>query len=163
MSYLFKMLDPDGIDVLCTSAPRKKKQCRTATTAVDFVKGKFSEGHSDDCHMEGALEALLSSVRDGWDSDGNSIRRAFATDHKPSLRYRGVSIYILTDGAWERTPDGVCGADNPIQTMIKQMKDRGIGRTQVSLQFAKFGDNPVGAQRLKKLDDDIFKASRNED
>lgn len=165
MAYLFKMLDPDGIDVSCTSSPDKKERCTTATKAVNFVKKSFSEGNGDDCHIERALEAILSSVRKGWAPDRiSTIRAPFNIDSKTSSRDRGVSVYILTDGRWEPTSDdGVCGADKPIQVMINQMKNQGVGRTRVSLQFAKFGDHPVGAQRLEKLDDDISKTAGNED
>lgn len=162
MAYMFKMLSPNGIDVLCTSTPDKKERCSTATKAVNFVKRSFSEGNSDDCYIERSLEAILSSMAEGWASGPSSILGPF-TNYRASLRDRGVSIFILTDGLWEATPDGVCGADKPIQFMINQMKNQGVGRTRVSLQFAKFGDHPVGAQRLEKLDDDISKTAGNED
>lgn len=155
LSYLFKELDPDGIDVTSTTAPDKRSRCSTSTKVTGVVGTAFRDGREADCHIERALSVILKSVRENWPPTIRSARTSvIGTAFRPPP-LRPISIYIFTNGRWDNSEDGACGAVLPIKTMIDKMKERDVGRTDVSLQFVRFGSDDRGIARLRILDDEV--------
>jgi hypothetical protein len=162
LAYLLKSLDPNGIEVILTSALDKKKICQSSSDVAKVISNSFPEGRDADCPIERALETILEYVRENWPQRVRPILSPIINiSTRPTAR--PVSIYILTNGIWDHSSDGTCGAERPIQVMIDQMKGHAVGRTQVSLQFICLGSCTRGVQRLKHLDDEIPKVNGNKD
>ncbi|KAK6085916.1 hypothetical protein SCUP234_02823 [Seiridium cupressi] len=160
LAYLSKELDPDGIEVACTSNPRKIVRCRSSTQADDFVRENFRTGHESDCNIEMALETIVDPIKQ------KLMKRSSHWSHLAPFQkstLRPVSIYVLTDGHWDESAGGICGADKPIESLINAMRQGRVGRTQASLQFVRFGDDPRRMRRLDLLDDELGERSQNRD
>ncbi|KAK6065582.1 hypothetical protein SCUP515_11140 [Seiridium cupressi] len=160
LAYLSKELDPDGIEVACTSNPRKIVRCRSSTQADDFVRENFRTGHESDCNIEMALETIVDPIKQ------KLMKRSSHWSHLAPFQkstLRPVSIYVLTDGHWDESAGGICGADKPIESLISAMRQGRVGRTQASLQFVRFGDDPRRMRRLDLLDDELGERSQNRD
>jgi hypothetical protein len=61
-----------------------------------------------------------------------------------------LSVIVFTDGQWGAGSDGA-GMQNPIRTVIETIKDRKLKRTQVMVQFLRFGETPDGIRHLRHL------------
>ncbi|KAK3331440.1 hypothetical protein B0H66DRAFT_467908, partial [Apodospora peruviana] len=57
-----------------------------------------------------------------------------------------ISLVVFTDGIW-----GGTGVANPVRKLIELLRDRGIKRTQVMIQFIRFGQDENGARNLSCL------------
>lgn len=160
LSYLGKDIDRDGLEVVCTSDPGKKARIKSSTAAASFVQQAFKDGQGANCNIEKALEVVLDPVKTGLKQRTSIFGGTFSTRRNPMIR--PVSIYILTNGLWDHSPNDVCGADIPIRSLIHAMKQRDVGRTHVSLQFVRFGSDARGIKRLDILDDELPKRLGNE-
>ncbi|KAH7308564.1 kinase-like domain-containing protein [Stachybotrys elegans] len=151
LAYLVKNLDPDGADFICTSNPNKKEKVKTRKAAKDFIHRNFGEGQQIDCNMEVALVSILQ------DMPKPPRRRLIGPKPKP------LSVFVLTNGVWDDSRGGTSGAEAPIESCIKRMKEQGVARTHVAIQFLRFGSNPKGIQRLEYLDNDLPNKECNKD
>ncbi|KAK7949511.1 hypothetical protein PG988_016150 [Apiospora saccharicola] len=159
MSYLIKKLDRDGFEVVLTSAPTVPTLCKSATDVKDILDKSFLDGHSADCDMEYTLDKVLTDVRTKLqkpttEGSTSTLARRFSLWSKaPAVT--AVSIFVLTTGVWDGSPEGTCGVENPIEVLVKWMREHGVGRTEAAIQFVRFGTSERGIRRLKALDDDL--------
>ncbi|KAK0622341.1 hypothetical protein B0T14DRAFT_426565, partial [Immersiella caudata] len=61
-----------------------------------------------------------------------------------------LSVIVFTNGQWGTGSVGA-GMQHPIQTLIETVKERKLKRTQLMVQFLRFGDDPDGARHLRYL------------
>jgi hypothetical protein len=158
LAYLFKQLDPDGVEIANTSSPQKIKKFKKSDDVATFINQTYKDGWDAPCNMEKALEIILGTVREKFSKRTSRLQRPFPRQRT----VRPVSVYIVTDGRWDDSTQGLCGADKPVETLIKAMKVNGIGRTQISLQFIRYGNEDRGRRRLEILDNELAKRSQNE-
>jgi len=145
LMYLVKGCDPKSIKMRFASEPdkvhkgRKGIGLRTSTTALRKIIGRRFDARSlGTCNMEVKLNKIVNAV----------VRKG-----------RQVSIIVLTDGVWERAsqaPGG--GVEVTIQSLVRKMAKNSANRTDVSVQFVRFGDDEVGLARLTYLDDNLKKS-----
>jgi hypothetical protein len=64
-------------------------------------------------------------------------------------RLKKLILFVLTDGLWGAHSD----AKAPIESLVNMIARCGLPDNQIGIQFIKFGNDPVGAERLQKLDD----------
>ncbi|VUC31584.1 unnamed protein product [Clonostachys rosea] len=153
LGYLVKKLDPDRGEIRCTSDLTEIFKFKKATDARNFVSGRFVIGKGSTCNMEEALYRVVDNIR----------RPAHMVPRLPYITRFGndpkkTTLLVFTDGVWNSSrEDGVMGADAPIESLIKHMKQSDIGRPNISIQFLRFGSEPVGIRRLESLDDDLGK------
>ncbi|CAG9996137.1 unnamed protein product [Clonostachys byssicola] len=163
LAYLVKRLDPDGAEIMCTSDPMTRSKFKHATGHSKFVTKNFSRGRGGPCNMEFVLEQALDPIGEQLQSSASksNIRRTSLLSLPGILigRKKPVTVIVFTDGNWGSSTGG--GAENPIQGVISKMRDYGVSRSTVAIQFLRFGSNPVGERRLKFLDDDLAKKDRN--
>jgi hypothetical protein len=157
LSYLLKQLDPDGLEFCTTKTAHQKHVFKTSNDARAFVKTQFRP-HKFTLNMEQVLEDALANVY--------ASLPQLAPSRKGSLRNRlrkvkPFSILVLTDGVWDNSETGVCGADRPIEKCIKMMRENNVNKRDVALQFLRFGNNERGKERLRYLDDDLKKKPEN--
>ncbi|CAH0055526.1 unnamed protein product [Clonostachys solani] len=154
LGYLVKELDPDGGEIRCTSDNTKIAKFKRAKDARNFVSERFSDGKGGPCNMENALFGVVDSIR--GPASTVSSRLSFMT--RSTSVPKKITILVFTDGVWNSSSEhGLLGADGPIKSLIEHMKDSKIGRPNISIQFLRFGSDPVGIGRLKFLDDDLGK------
>lgn len=158
LSYLLKHLDPDGIEVVCTSSPGIIKRLKTATDIKNFINKEFRSGYDANCAIEVALDVVLETVRAKYleQPRGSRLSRVptFSTSRSPT-----ISIFVFTSGKWDHSETGTCGAENPIRGLMNEMILQRVPRTRVCFQFVRFGDSAVGKRRLQFLDDELGKIS----
>ncbi|KAM0810133.1 putative Protein kinase domain-containing protein [Seiridium cardinale] len=161
-SYLFKTLDPNGIDVVMASAPHIKITKKTSTDIKNFVGTEFAAGKFADCFIEMALDVTLDPIKEIWSHNrrNSMILDTFRSPYASSMK--SVSIFVFTNGVWDHGKYETSGASTAIQSLIAVMKEHRINRTNASIQFVRFGDSEVGIRRLGILDDELLDADGNE-
>jgi len=150
LAYLVKTMDPDGIELHFANSPEHKgrdKDRKRLTRKFDKVK-PYGE-----CQMGIALSNILPLYYQNPHRNPTSKRSSLSlrAEEKPP-----VNIYILTDGVW--SPDKYCVST--IQNHITNLVDNlwKAGKLQhVGIQFIRFGNHPIGKQRLEYLDNDDLK------
>ena len=109
LSYLLKHLDPDGIEVVCTSSPGIIKRLKTATDIKNFINKEFRSGYDANCAIEVALDVVLETVRAKYleQPRGSRLSRVptFSTSRSPTRRlniafigaqYAGIVLSSVT-------------------------------------------------------------------
>ena len=69
---------------------------------------------------------------------------------QPKRGQNPVSLIVLTDGRWGSGVDGA-GLQHPIEKLMQEIKKRNLKRTQVMIQFIRFGDDEDGKRHLHFL------------
>lgn len=155
LAHLTNKIDPDGIELYFRSSPdQPNKPPRFkfwngktgAEKLVDKVVSQGKEQEDTICYMQSSISRILNQVK------GNITDKKSAT-----------SIYILTDGIWDDATDrrNMCGVDNAIRSLIREMCRLNREESHVSIQFIRFGDSEVAKSRLRYLDNDLAKKSKS--
>lgn len=141
LGYLVKSVHPNGIELFLTSMPWKSegKRKKARKKLISFLEGCANQSDSGNCNMEDSLGRILEQVKSSL-----SAQRYF-------------NVYIFTDAVWEPSEEIVCGVDVPIRSLVTEMKRLNLMRTHLALQFIRFGDDEIGRNRLRYLDDDLGK------
>ncbi|KAL3712888.1 hypothetical protein TMatcc_001590 [Talaromyces marneffei ATCC 18224] len=151
LAHLTNKVDPDGIELYFRSSPDQPKKppklslWNGRTGAEKLVDKVVSQGKKQEeaiCYMQSSIGKILNQVKE-----------------KISHKNSETSIYILTDGIWDDAIDSrnICGVDNAILSLVREMCRLNRGESHISIQFIRFGDSEVGKSRLKYLDDDLTK------
>ncbi|KAK8026406.1 serine/threonine protein kinase [Apiospora marii] len=155
LSYLIKSLDPNGFEVVMTSAPAKKATFKTSTDVDTLLSKSFIDGRNADCKMEYTLDKVLKDAKTKMREPAKvGASRIFGRKAKSSAA-TAVSVYVLTTGVWGSSPSGTGGVEKPIESLITFMKNNDVGRTEAAIQFVRFGADPRGIGRLVALDDHL--------
>lgn len=154
LGYLVKRLDPNGFEVLMTSDPLNKETFNTSKQIKSAVSSKYHSGTLP-CDMEHTLEQAFKSVY-------KTLPRLAPMGNKKAFvnkvlhgTARPFTILVFTDGVWDGSEHGLCGTDRPIEKCISMMKEHGVSKTDVALQFIRFGHDTTGKWRLDFLDDGL--------
>lgn len=140
---LASKVDPDRVEMVFTSNPSKFTKDRhrflgggpnhmVAKIASHFEKSSTTNG----TNMESKMGQILTRVGDTM---------------KPT------SIYIMTDGVWQPSTLPGGGVEGPIKTLVQRLIGSSRAREFITLQFIRFGHDPIGRERLRYLDDDLPK------
>jgi hypothetical protein len=65
----------------------------------------------------------------------------------------GLDLYIFTPGVWQEVPGSskLCGVGLEIESLIDDMVNCNIECRTISIRFIRFGNDPVGHERLTAL------------
>lgn len=147
-SYLAKLIDRDGIELIFASNPRKIWKDSATSRLIDILERHQFVQESG--MMEGKLGELVDHIV--TDRLPMTIR-----GHQMNLLpKKEVSIFVLTDGCWHNNlPDlpNAAGVKAPIERLMRIIHDKGLNRTQVMIQFIRFGNDENGKRYLELLDD----------
>jgi serine/threonine protein kinase len=144
LSYIAKQLDQNGIEMCFASTPKViLGGGRTHPMIEALTKQQF-------CLTAGMMEDKLGVLFD------NKIiprlpRKLSGLDVAWS-RAKPISIFILTDGRWGTNLEQAAGVQTPVKKLMDKIKSLELNRTQVMLQFLRFGDDPDGIRYLNFLD-----------
>lgn len=158
LAHILEAADPNGLDVMCTSDPGNMQHSRATDKLVQFFKSNFDKGVSSPCFIERALKTLADKVIDKLPS-GPGEKKGLMSWIKND-KVRPISIYVLTSGVWnssETAREGTCGAERPISQLIAELQSRNLRKSQIAIQFIRFGNHPTGIERLIFLDDCLGK------
>lgn len=141
LSYIAKLIDHDGIELCFSSDPKKiHKKMGTARLLNKFPDQKWDQiafedkfGVFIDDHVIPRLSSKFPKIIRG----------------RPLKR---LSIFVFTDGRWGQDQEAAGGVENPVRNLIDKIKQMGLDRTQVMLQFIRFGNDEVGKLYLSYLD-----------
>ncbi|KAK6065260.1 tein kinase 4-like protein [Seiridium cupressi] len=148
LSYLAKLIDRDGIELIFASNPRKIwKKSKTKELL------KILESH-EFVQESGMMEDKLGELLDHKISD--RLPLTFRKHQIPISKKKEVSIFILTDACWDNDLaelPNAAGVKAPIERLMNKIENKGLNRTQVMIQFIRFGDSENGKRYLDLLDD----------
>jgi len=108
-------------------------------------------------HMGSMMEDILSNLTEqeifprlpqGTHRD-NTVPSS-GSGGQPKRGQNPVSLIVFTDGRWGSGVDGA-GLQHPIEKLMQEIKKRNLKRTQVMIQFVRFGDDEDGKRHLRFL------------
>lgn len=142
LSHVAKQLDPDGIELTFLSSPQSGTRSKRITALIEMVQQHTYENDSE--LMEDKLrkylqESVLSKL--------SHLGRL-----KQLKRKAPITVFIFTDGNWGANQEFAAGVQNPIFDLMNTMRSRGVGRTEVTIQFIRFGNDRHGIEYLSYLD-----------
>jgi hypothetical protein len=142
LAYIVKSGDPDGIEMYYTISDKSIKS-KDSSVLVKSVQRTKPQGVSD---IGMGLAAILGQYNLKLEKTLGSTAVTAVDDIRP------LSLYVLTDGAWQPDSD----AETPIKDVVRNLlKQRKLNKKQVGIQFIRFGNNPASIAKLRKLDDEI--------
>ena len=137
-----KSLDSNGLEMYFTVSPRKETKFKDTTSAVRLLKSMSQRVPSN---IDLSLDQILRKYQ--ADLERQKERKSKNSFWSRDKDVKPLSLYVFTDGAWEG-----CDAVAPIEAMIEKQIDLKLPRTQIGIQFIRFGDDPEGIKKLKYLD-----------
>jgi hypothetical protein len=144
LSYLTKDADPNGLEVYFTVSDGRATKARNTTPLLASIKTRSQLGTTN-------ISLGLSYILNDYRSRLHEQKRHRLFPRKVLKDVRPMSLYVLTDGIWEPPAD----ASTPIRSLVKELQELGLQRTQVGIQFIRFGEDPEALERLQALDDKL--------
>jgi len=139
LSYMVKEVDPDGFDVWFTGSSKPMKNCTNTSGPVEAVEHRRKHGITD-------INVRLGEIFEGYLEDLKKPRTGFFS--KMSKPAKPLSLYVLTDGMWEKN----CNPRPVVENFVQQLINLGKVKGRVGIQFISFGQDPVGLDHLERLD-----------
>ncbi|KAI0450231.1 kinase-like domain-containing protein [Xylaria acuta] len=163
LSYLGKHFSPGGFDIHMTNSWVKTRRRKTKNLFDD--NGLLERHHPRESHGPCQMESALSSILLPVVNKAAAVANKTTTHHFKygpwkARRVQGVDVYILTNGVWEANAtlgrdDEASGVENAIEAVVRRLRESGLPRTFLSIQFIRFGQDRDGARRLQWLDNGI--------
>jgi len=141
LSYLVKETDDDGIDLLFTVSGDRVSDRKSTKKLVQLVKEREHKGDTD-------INLRLNRLFEDYKAEFEKKKSRFSKDLK---KVKPLSLYILTNGVWEKGSD----LSEIIRLLVKRLEDIGKTREQVGIEFISFGADPVGLGRMEYLDSEL--------
>lgn len=142
LSTLTQPYDPDGLD-LYLSTESGKLRPKTPEKFLQYLRERPAYGLPD---FRQRFANIIENYQSKFGkSNWKKLRHPNST---PSRNPRPLSLYVLTDGVW----DPKCTLITEIQNLVALLQDYKLPNKHVGIQFIRFGNDPEGKKRLKKLD-----------
>lgn len=144
LAYVAKGLDPDDLELIFASEAHiiyKKPNTRPLLKILESHKYRAIQGE-----METSLGTVINK-RIIPRLPNRIFGKIVDFNCKP------MTVFVFTDGKWGTGVKLGNGLDSPILTLMEKIKKRGLNRTQVMIQFLRFGDDEEGWAHLRHLDD----------
>ncbi|RMJ12127.1 hypothetical protein CDV36_008220 [Fusarium kuroshium] len=139
LAYLAKQFDPDGVEVCFSSEVPSIHQGTTSK-----LLRKFYHQEWDQFSFEDKIGTFIDRI---------VIPRLSSWHQRLGLtKPKNLTIFVLTDGRWGVGETGAAGVEKPIMKLIDVIRGKRLSRTQVAIQFLRFGDDPDGERYLAYLD-----------
>lgn len=150
LAYIAKGLDPNGLELVFASEPRNIHKKKRTKPLVEILK------NHDYSAFPGGMETSLGIVTDDLIIPrlpsrvpvlGRLVGPHARLHPKPP-----VTVFVFTDGKWGSGVKVGNGLDAPISRLMEKIQSRGLNRTQVMIQFLRFGEDKDGLAHLRFLD-----------
>lgn len=152
LAHKLKVADPDGMDLRFTTSD-KAVHSRSSLMMANTVKSHVPSGASS---IEQRLSELLLESRSKLARHNDRRRK---NDRMPGIigsifarkprTAKPLSIYVLTDGKHE----GYGRLNVLLTDTVKDLQTLDHAQRQLSIQFIRMGEDPVGKMRLEALQD----------
>lgn len=137
----------------------KKKRLDPNGSELQFI---MSEKHKERKNTT-ELVAMVSAMQ--YDMKGESnfasrlgkILQAYKAKLEKKRHTRPISLYIFTDGRWQSGHGQLAGVARAIQRIVLFLEEIRAPDKQVGIQFIRFGNDEIGRERLRYLDEDLPK------
>jgi len=156
LSYMVKRHDKDGIDLYYFNSSDCVEGSKNSTKLVLSVRGhRFSGVSSPENSLVKKLDAYSKKIKAYASrtledqSHGRRLHLPLGLSKAPKLP-APLSVYVLTDGVWQLGGDD--DLEETIRDLIKNLRAAKCTRKQIGIQFIRFGNDPVGIERLNALD-----------
>ena len=135
--------DPDGPDLYITTDMKRLKP-KTDDRMLQELDRRPAKDASD---MRFCFAQIIekyqnhfgtTKLRDRWRSWKDT----------PSKGPRKLSLYVITDGVWQKRTD----LEQVIRTLVDLLIQHKLTNKQIGIQFIRFGHDKTGMERLEKLD-----------
>lgn len=139
-AYITKLIDTNGIEASFASDPGNlRPYANTSKLMSDFDKKDWTDGSFEDRLSRFIDDCIIPRLPAYW--------------KKGPLRPKRMSVIVLTDGRWGFGTLQANGAERPINKLINKMNEPIVqaSRTQVSIQFMRFGEDEDGIRQLDVL------------
>ncbi|KAH7313156.1 hypothetical protein BKA65DRAFT_517427 [Rhexocercosporidium sp. MPI-PUGE-AT-0058] len=143
LSYILKDADKDGLDLYFTISAQSTLQEKHTSSLVRLVERHKQRDPDANTEINFRLNQILDRYKAKLDNNGWWSKKP----PKP------LSLYILTNGVWEAE----CKPEIPIKNVVQKLQDLRKDREQIGIQFISFGNDKIGMERLRHLDDDLTK------
>jgi hypothetical protein len=138
ISYVAKTADDNGMELYPASKTADTPLICKTSSQVEKAIGRM-ETVGGTCDMGACLDNVLGKVLVGD-------------------KIKPTSIYIYTDGVWERDTN----VERVIDGAIDHLYKRGQSSKTLMLQFVQFGDNEHGTEKLRYLDNQCTRQTKTE-
>lgn len=147
LGYIAKDLDPDDLELVFASMPHSVHKKRHTTPLVEILKSHEYSAFT------GSIETSLGDVINKLIIPRLPNRvPGFGRLVGPWLHTKPVTLFVLTDGKWGQGVNLGNGLNVPISLLMEKIQSRGLNRTQVMIQFLRFGEDEDGLAHLQFLD-----------
>lgn len=141
LSYILKDADKNGLDLYFTISEQFTNEEKHTSSLVRLVERHKQNDPDASTEINFRLNQILDKYKAKLDSNG----------WWPKKPPKPLSLYILTNGVWEAE----CKPEIPIKNVVQKLQDLRKDREQIGIQFISFGNDIVGMERLRHLDDDL--------
>ncbi|KAM7185597.1 Protein kinase-like domain containing protein [Naviculisporaceae sp. PSN 640] len=138
------------VDILKEQCAYERIETVIEDVLSDFIDKEIMPRLPPDDHHRDSLSAEVMGK-----SSGSPVQRSTSTSRKRTSSHstpniNPISVIVFTNGQWG---DGKAGAgvDHVIKRLTDQLKVRELKRTQVVIQFLRFGDDEDGIRHLEYL------------
>ncbi|OTA97618.1 hypothetical protein M434DRAFT_391812 [Hypoxylon sp. CO27-5] len=151
LSYLAKKIDEDGLDLFFTSQPSERFHKRRTSKLLSEVQQHFiRHPNSGTSGMEASMGQVIDYIIKKLDNRPTTFTGLPGIAQRLKQQPR-ITLIVFTDGRWGNGSTNISGVVQEIQRLIDNVKSRGLGRTTVTIQFIRFGNDPESICRLKSL------------
>lgn len=145
ISCLYKRQSSGSIDVRFANDPMRRLRHKPRRPLLKHLHSMRPVGSFD---IGPALDKILEPYGPEKLQNEESRRRG-------SRKKSGVTVYVLTDGNWLSNKKHLSGVVEAIKNMVDKLLAAKMHPSRVGIQFIQFGDDPVGTNNLKVLDDKL--------
>jgi hypothetical protein len=157
LAYTVKRSDPDGVEIYFAINHSHVTEKHT-TNLVEIARQNRPDASGSPVlsDMGARLDSILEEYRTKLDVYQNQVQspkrsRFFSRRRAFPGELRKMSLYILTDGAWQPKSN----AEDPIRTLVTKLEKFEKSRNQVGIQFIQFGNDEAGGKLLTHLDNGL--------
>ncbi len=138
--------DPDGLDLYLTTESSKLRP-KTPEKFLQYLRERPANGFPD---FRQRFAKIIEKYQSKF-GKSNYRKKLMHPNSTPSRNPRPLSLYVLTDGVW----DPRCTLITEIQNLVALLQEHKLPNKYVGIQFIRFGNDPEGKKRLRKLDAEL--------
>lgn len=153
LSYLAKRIDENDIDLFFTSQPSNMRHERRTSKLLSQVQQNYNKKPSGTSTREASLSVVIDYIDKKKLPNPHVTFTGIPGVPQWLIQRPRITLFVFTDGLWGNGTGSIVGVEKEIERLIANVKMRHLSRTSVTIQFIRFGNDPLGVERLKYLDD----------
>ena len=143
LSSLTAPYDPDGLDLYFSTESTKQRP----KSPEEFMRLLQVRPAKDLPDFRDRFATIIDKYKSKF-GKRNTLSKIRHPNSTPSKGPRRLSLYVLTDGIWDRK----CNLITEIQDLVALLLEHHKPNKYVGIQFIRFGNDALAKERLKHLD-----------